>query len=305
MKTQLLLLLYLSLALLAVQCERPAAGAAETESPASPPPMPERAGQPADLLDVVRERGFLKVGVRVWPDANFQPPLFRSPLAGLDGYEVDLAWALAEGLGVGLEMAESDPRRLAGGGWAGEWDIALAWLPATDNARQRLYFSLPYAYDAGQLAVHSANETISTLADLRGRKIGAPAFTLYQQVLAGQRLTLAGQPIAGSIPPAVTVAAYNRDGNAIRDLAEGDGVILDAVLHSRLVLASAVRAGWPVKVVAEPIPWLPVGVAFDRLGMPSERLRAAIDDILAGLRSDGTLADLSFKWYDEDISQPP
>jgi len=296
--------LYVALLLMAGQCENPLRSFSEARSvEATATPSPEPAYQPLDLLDLVQQRGFLKVGVRVWPDANFQPSLYRSPLAGLDGYEVDVAWALADGLGVELEMAESDPRRLAGGNWEGEWDIALAWLPITDNAQQVLIFSIPYAYDTGRVAVHQDNQTITHFGALAGHKVGVPSLTIYQQILMGQSPSIEGEFISGPIPSGLEVVAYNRDGNTMRDLAEGDGVILDAVLHSGPVLETAIAAELPLKLLPEPNFRVPVGVAFDRGGLPAERLRLEINEILTRLHQEGTLASFSFDRYGYDISK--
>ena len=263
----------------------------------------ESANHPPDLLGAIQARGYLKVGVRVWPDAEFRPPLYRAPLAGLDGYEVDLAWALAKHLAVDLEMAESDPRRLAAGNWGGEWDIALAWLPITDNAQQALLFSDPYAYDVAQIAVHHQNETITQFSDLAGQTVGVPAFTIYQQVLSGQAISVAGQFVTGAIPPEMVLVGYNRDGQALRDLADGQGDNpLAAVFHSRPVLLGAIEAELPLRLIEPPLFVVPIGVALDRAGLSAERLRLSINEVIETLRREGKLAEFSLERYEEDIS---
>jgi ABC-type amino acid transport substrate-binding protein len=296
----------LTLCLLAAQCRNPLTFFRRADVEPTSVTTPDLSDPATDLLDVVKERGYLKVGVRVWPDANFNPPLARSPLGGLFGYEVDLAWVLADGLGVGLEMAEADPRRLQAGDWQGEYDLALAWLPITDDLQPQLIFSVPYAYDRAWLVVHRDNETIPDFDSLTGKRVGVPVFSLYEQILIGQNPTVQGQAIAGSIPAGIDLHVYNRDGNAIRDLAEGDGVVLDAVIHSQLVLQTAIVDDlMPLKQVGEPLLLAPIGAVYDRSGMPSEQLRIAVDDILSRRLRDGTLADISLKWYEEDISVLP
>ena len=296
----------LTLCLLAAQCRNPLTFFRQSDIEPTSVPTPDLSDPATDLLDVVYERGYLKVGVRVWPDANFNPPLSRSPLGGLIGYEVDLAWVLADGLGVGLEMAEADPRRIRAGDWQGEYDVALAWLPITDDSQQQLIFSVPYAYDRAWLVVHRDNETITDFDDLSGKQVGVPVFSLYEQILNGQSPTIQGQSLSGAIPPGIDLRVYNRDGNAIRDLAEGDGVVLDAVIHSQLVLNMAITDDlMPLKQAGEPLFLAPIGAVYDRKGMSSERLQSAIDDILSRRHRDGTLSDLSLKWYEADISVLP
>jgi len=215
-----------------------------------------------------------------------------------------LAWALAEGLGVELEMSESDPRVLAAGNWTDEWDIALAWLPITDRTQQALIFSIPYAYDAGQIAVHQ-NSTFTTYDDLAGKRIGVPAFTLYQNLLQGELHAVDGAFLPQPVPANINVIPYWRDGDALWQLTEGEGVKLEAVLHSRLVIAAAIKGEekLPLKRLGEPLFWHPIGVAFDRSGLHSERLRQKIDAILTQLHNDQTLARSSLEWYGEDISR--
>jgi hypothetical protein len=88
-------------------------------------------------------------------------------------------------------------------------------------------------------------------------------------------------------------------------LAEGDGQILDAVIHSRLVAQTAIADDMPLKAVGEPLFWAPIGLAFDRSGQPSERLRVAIDEIITRMHADGRLSGFSLERYGEDISQLP
>ncbi|MFQ5575385.1 MAG: transporter substrate-binding domain-containing protein, partial [Anaerolineae bacterium] len=262
-------------------------------------------GQTPDLLAAVLERGYLKVAVRVWPDRTFSPPVFGNAFGALDGYEVDLAWALADGLDVGLEMSESDPRRIVAGGWQGEWDVALAWLAMTDNAQQTLIFSSPYAYDRGGLAVHASNQAIAGFDDLGGRRVGLPANTLYQQLLDGQAIAMQGEFISLSLPPGVQGIPFNHDGNALRQLARADDASPEAVVHSMQALNAALAAGLPLKVVAETPFLVPVGVAFDRGGAPSGALLNETNRILAEMRQNGALAELSVKWYQADLTRTP
>ena len=272
--------------------------------PETGPPTPAFNDPPQDLLDVVLQRGYLKVGVRVWPDAVFQPPLYRLPIGGLDGFEVDLAWALADHLGVELEMAERDPRQLGSGDWGGEWDLALAWMPITDQARQNLIFSHPYAYDVGRIAI-PADEPASTQFEmLTGRRLGVPAITIYQQLLNGQTLSVQGQAITLPIPPNLQVKPYNRDGNALRDLTQPTRE-LEAVLHSQIVLEAALAAELPLRLLPEPRIILPIGIAFDRHGMPPERLHRQVNEALAQLRETNQLSDFALDRYTWDITVIP
>jgi hypothetical protein len=67
-------------------------------------------------------------------------------------------------------------------------------------------------------------------------------------------------------------------------------------------------AGLPFKVIRDPanLPAHPLVVAVvAQDGLTVERLMAEINTILERLERQGTLAELSLRWYDQDLSQPP
>ena len=73
----LLLLIFLA----AAQCQPTSLPqtTSTTEIPTSTPALipPIEPGDGTDLIDHLLEKGVLRVGIRVWPDADFSPPAFR------------------------------------------------------------------------------------------------------------------------------------------------------------------------------------------------------------------------------------
>lgn len=269
---------------------------------APPPGVPD----PSDLLAVVRARGVLRVGLRVWPEATFVPPAFRDPAGGaLTGFEVGLARALADALQVELELVPVDPQTLRAGGWGGEWDLALASLPITDNARQLLNFSDPYIYLPVGVLVRADNDRLTDLASLREQTLGVPFETTIESVLRGELISVEGRPLLERLPDNLVVEAYPNDAQAIRDLAAGNEGGLDGVVHFLPLLRVATDFDLPVKLATENIFLEPIGVAFDRQGPPSGQLLEAVNATLAAMRTDGTLAELSLAWYGQDYSVLP
>jgi len=299
----------LSLLVVAAQCS--SSLLPETPPPAqptavieSPPPVDAPAANESeakDLLAAVRERGYLKVAVRVWPEAAFSPPVFRHVFGALDGYEVAVAHLLADELGVGLEMSEADPRLIQAGDWQGEWDIALAWLPVTDESAQVLLFSDPYAIDRGAIVVNANAPAAQSMDDLASKTIGAPADTIYFRLLSGQAVSRDGQFVAFPLPPDVTVQPYRHDGAALQDLT-AESPVLDAVFHSQYMLEAA-QTELPITFIATGLPPVEIGAAFDRSGLPAERLRVEINVASQTARNDGRLSQFAGKWYSQDVSK--
>lgn len=315
---KLLLLLWL---LIGAQCQTP-----EAPLPISPPPTPAvryfppiPPGDGSDLLDRLLERGVVRVGIRVWPTAEFVPPAFRgagsAEMGGpLSGYEVDLAFLLAEGLGLELELVEAYPPVIASGDWRGEWDIALASLTPFDqppaSAVNPTTYSQPYGFMPLGILVPQANETLATVEALAGQRVGVLEHSAYQRLLTtGQPLTVQGQPLLPSLPPDLRPVPLSNLQKTIRELGdptgdEGDAV--DAIFGPTPVLREAVRAGLPVKLApqARVIGFQPLAVAITpQEGLAVDRLVGHINDILDRARRQGFLTEIYQKWYSQDFSE--
>ena len=107
-------------------------------------------------------------------------------------------------------------------------------------------------------------------------------------------------PLSFQIAGAKAVS-YESEVTAFADLAEGNGVRLDAVIGGYLAAAARMRAGDPVKIVGKPLFVEPVAIAIDK-GDPV--FGARIAEIVAAMRSDGTLRRLSLKWLEADVTTP-
>ena len=95
-------------------------GELPTPAPVLIPPI--QPGDGSDLIDRLLARGVIRVGPRVWPEAEFSPPAFRgfsnaATGGALNGFEVDIARAVAENLGLELELIEAYPPVIASGDW--------------------------------------------------------------------------------------------------------------------------------------------------------------------------------------------
>lgn len=316
----------LALLLVAAQCR-----AADTTGPPaaipSPAPSPTprlipalQPGDGSDLADRLLETGVIRVGIRVWPEAGFAPPAFRGfsnarTGGALNGFEVDVAWLIAQNLGLELEMVEAYPPAIAAGNWRGEWDIAIASLvPFDPPAAQPLQFSTPYAWmPMGLLLPNSANN-IQSLTDLAGKQVGVLEHSAYQQLLtpAAQPLTVQGQPLLPPLPSGIRPVAVSNLPKAIRQLGQpenGSSPRLDAIFGPTPVLQEAVKEGeWPVKLApqAEVVGYQPLAIAvMPQDGLKADRLLAEINKILERLRRQGTLAEVYVRWYGQDFSLPP
>ena len=80
---------------------------------------------------------------------------------------------------------------------------------------------------------------------------------------------------------------------------------LDAAMSATPTLRGPSTKGGPIKIVGDPLFYEPLAVAFDKESRAATEasLAAAVDDIVEEMHADGTLTDLSKKWYDGPTSR--
>lgn len=313
------LVLFLLIASALGGCRSAGHGQRNALEPASPaPPSPAALVQPGDgtdLLDRLLKTGFIRVGVRVWPEAEFSPPVFRgfsnaATGGALNGFEVDVARLLAQNLGLELELVEAYPPVIASGDWRGQWDIAIASLVPFDQQAAStvtsLYFSRPYAYMPMGLLAPAAS--ISSFEQLSGRQIGVLEHSAYQVLLTpeSRTWTVQGQPMLAEFPANVQPFTVS---NLVKSIHELPGSDQPAALFGPApVFEQAIQSDLAVSLVpgSERLGFQPLAIAAVRQdGLKVDRLLAEINRVLDWLDRSGILAESSFRWYQQDISQKP
>ena len=59
----------------------------------------------------------------------------------------------------------------------------------------------------------------------------------------------------------------------------------------------------PIVTIGDPVFYEPLAVAFDKTVEDNDSLVAAVDEIVGEMHADGTLSELSQKWYGLDLTQ--
>ena len=267
------------------------------------------------MLDRLLKTGIIRVGVRVWPEAEFSPPVFRgfsnaATGGALNGFEVDVARFLAQNLGLELELVEAYPPVIANGDWRGQWDIAIASLVPFDQQTALtvapLYFSRPYAYMPMGLLAPAANSL--DFEQLSGRQIGVLEHSAYQVLLTpeGRFWTVQEQAVLAEFPANTQPFVVSNLVKAVHELPGSDQP--EALFGPAPVFEQAIQSGLAVSLIPgfERLGIQPLAVAAVRQdGLKVDRLLAEINRVLDWLDRSGMLAESSFRWYQQDISQKP
>ena len=254
-----------------------------------------------DLLAEICQKGVLTVST----DPAYPPQSKYVPKEDkYEGFDIDEATEIATRLGVEVAWETPSWDVITAGGWNGRWDMSVGSMTPTNDRQEVLHFTEPYYYTPSVILVHEDNSSVQDLeTDLDGKTIGVCAGCTYEQFL-DKSLNIQGFEFDFVVDDA-TIKGYDTDTTALQDLALGDGTRLDAAMTSLTTAQGYVDEGNPVKIVGDPLFYEPLGVAIDKSSDldPMSFVEAA-DQIVQEMHEDGTLTEMSKKWYDgTDLSK--
>jgi cyclohexadienyl dehydratase len=115
-------------------------------------------------LDAVRARGVIRIGTT----GDYFPYTFRDlETGGFKGYDIEVAKALAQDMGVKLEFVQTTWPTLVAGLSAGKYDLAAAGITVTPERRQVADFSTAYLKPHFAPIIRRKDaERFKTLADI-------------------------------------------------------------------------------------------------------------------------------------------
>ena len=119
----------------------------------------------APAVKTVQE-GFLNMAT----NAEFPPYEFKEgdDFAGID---VEIAYAIADKLGLELKINDVEFGSIIGGIQTGKYDIGLAGMTVTEERLESVNFTVSYATGIQSIIVKEGSD-IKTVDDLEGKKIG-------------------------------------------------------------------------------------------------------------------------------------
>jgi L-cystine transport system substrate-binding protein len=237
----------------------------------------------ADLLDDVRSSGVLKVAM----EGTYPPFDYRNKSGELEGFDVDVAKALAERLKVKPQFITTEWAGILGGLQASKFDVIINQVTITPARQKALDFSQPYVYSSVQfLQRKNDDREFKSLSDLDGKKVGVTVGSVFVDFMK-------------SVPGA-QVRTYSGTPEALSDLASGR---VDAVLNDRLMNPYLIKtSGLPLRVGAS----LPDGT--QEIAIPfrkdNPKFAEAVNVALNEMRQDGTLQQIAIKWFGADTTTP-
>jgi polar amino acid transport system substrate-binding protein len=253
---------------------------------------------PQTLLEKVEEAGKIVMST----DPMYPPQSFLRPDGTFEGFDIDVGTEIARRLGVDIEFTTPSWDVITAGSWGGRWDFSVGSMTITRPRMEVLHFSDPYYFTPAQMAA-STESGITTLEGLAGRTICVGAATTYFDWMMGT-LDLVGQQPVAAPPEGSTVTTLETDRLCAETWLAGRHDF-EGWLSSATTVALAIEEGLPLVKVGEPVFYEPLAVAFDRAGPDPTTLIERVNEILAEMRADGTLTELSMKWFGLDLTVGP
>lgn len=134
--------------------------------------------QAADDFAAIKSDGVIKFGT----EGTYAPYTYHDQSGKLVGFDVDVARAVAEKMGVKAEFIEGRWDGLIAGLSAKRYDAVINQVGITDERKAKFDFSEPYIGSKAVLIVRNDNDTIKSFTDLKGQKSAQSLTSNYSKL---------------------------------------------------------------------------------------------------------------------------
>ncbi|KZY48671.1 amino acid ABC transporter substrate-binding protein [Roseovarius sp. HI0049] len=204
----------------------------------------------------------------------------------LQGFEVDVMNAVGEVADLDIQFETMSFSGLIGALDAGRIDTIANQITITPEREAKFAFTEPYVIDGAQVVTREGNDTITGVEDLRGKIVAVNLGSNFEQLLR-------------DLPFADEVEIRTYKSNIEQDTALGrvDAFVMDRVSSAQVISQSPL----PLQLAGEPFSEIRNALPF-RDDEEGRALRDKVDAALVTLRENGTLTEISEKWFGSDIT---
>lgn len=216
-------------------------------------------------------------------EGTYRPFSFHDETGELVGFDVEIAEAVADKLGLEVKFQETQWDAIFAGLEAGRFDVIGNQVSINPEREEKYLFSTPYTVSPGVIVVPEDNDSITSFDDLAGKT-------------TAQSLTSNWYELAQA--SGATVEAVEGWAQAVALLKQGR---VDATINDKLTYLDYEITDGPtgLKIAAETDD--PASSAF-ALTKDKQALVDAVDGALDELREEGVLAEISEKYFGADVT---
>ncbi|WP_375000049.1 transporter substrate-binding domain-containing protein [Aeromicrobium sp. CTD01-1L150] len=229
-------------------------------------------------LDKVIDRGEIRVAVL--PD--FPPFSVQNASGEFEGYEVDVAKALAEALDVELDLVSTDGASRLPLLSADRADVNISSWTATDERAKAVGFTIPYIAD-GASVLYSADEPIEGYEDLAGKSVSVARGSTNDTIMTEDF-------------PDTEIVRFESIADAVGALKANQ---VDAAIEGRATVTQEAERNDGLEALDEP-PLKPSLISMGALP-GDQRWINYLNNFIRNLNASGTNAELYQEWFGEDL----
>ena len=231
-----------------------------------------------DSWSKVQARGEVVVGFA----AHYPPFESKNEKTGeFEGFDVDLAKAMAEVLDVKVKFVDAEWQGLLGGLNKGDFDMLVTCMSKSETRGQNVNFSDSYYSLADVMVVARDNQDIKTVSDLQGRIVGV-------------QLGSGSEQAVDAMTGFKEVKRYNYNPEAFLDLKNGR---IDALVVGYAYAVNQIKEDSSYKVVGTPLAEAEIVVVMPK---GADALTAQINEALAATRKNGAYDKAYATWLKLD-----
>ena len=222
--------------------------------------------------------------LRVATEGTYAPFSFHDPKSNeLTGYDVEVAQAVGDELGMDVEFSETQFDAIFAGLEADRYDVIANQVTINPEREEKYLFSAPYTVSTGVVITRADDNSVTSIADVKGKRSAQSTTSSFAEVAtqAGAQV----EPVEG-FTQAITLLKQSR---------------VDVTINDNLAFLEYQKTtgDTSVKIAAEIDQPSEQALVFRK---NSADLQTQVDGALQALRADGTLAGISEKYFGEDVS---
>ncbi|MCC3355915.1 amino acid ABC transporter substrate-binding protein [Bacillus sp. REN16] len=235
--------------------------------------------QTGSLFNEIKKNGVIKVGT----EGTYAPYTFHNEKDQLTGYDVEVIKEVAKRMDLEVEFMETQWDSMFAGLNSKRFDLIANQVGINEDRLANYDFSDPYTFSSAVLVVSKDNSDITSFEDLKGRK-AAQSLTSNYGAIAQEN----GAEIVGVEGLAQSIELI-KQGRA------------EATVNDKLAVLDYIKSQGDesIKIAASSDDVSEMAFTFNK---GNEDLVKAVNEQLAAMRDDGTLAKISQEWFGEDVS---
>ena len=235
----------------------------------------------AVCVTAVAEENVLIVGM----EGTYAPYTYHDFDGELIGFEVDVAKAIGEKIGYKIEFQEGAWDSLFPALDAGTIDVIMNQVTITETRLESYDFSTPYVYTRPVVIVAADNDEINSFEDLNGKKAAEGLTSNYNAIAQSYGAEIVGQDVFALAMELVKGG-------------EADAAVNDELTYAYWQVTTGDFDSTRIAAKSDDATSSAVVLVKGR-----DELRDAISAAIDELLEDGTITEISQKYFSIDVSQ--